>query len=101
MDTCGLTGRFLLDGNSVYATPFLAPGNSSLKELLLVVVKERTLVLAMGVALRAVRRAKDAIIVWVVGRSLLRVRVLAGGGLWWQDRTGVMEKKNRKRKKTD
>jgi hypothetical protein len=47
---------------------------------LLVVVKERTLVLAMGVALRAVRRAKDAIIVWVVGRSLLRVRVLAGGG---------------------
>lgn len=80
MDTCGLTGRFLLDGNSVYATPFLAPGNSSLKELLLVVVKERTLVLAMGVALRAVRRAKDAIIVWVVGRSLLRVRVLAGGG---------------------
>ena len=92
MDTCGLTGRFLLDGNSVYATPFLAPGNSSLKELLLVVVKERTLVLAMGVALRAVRRAKDAIIVWVVGRSLLRVRVLAGG-LWWQDQTGVMEKK--------
>ena len=83
MDTCGLTGRFLLDGNSVYATPFLAPGNSSLKELLLVVVKERTLVLAMGVALRAVRRAKDAIIVWVVGRSLLRVRVLGrGGGLW-------------------
>ena len=80
MDTCGLTGRFLLDGNSVYATPFLAPGNSSLKELLLVVVKERTLVLAMGVALRAVRRAKDAIIVWVVGRSLLRVRVLEGGG---------------------
>jgi hypothetical protein len=47
---------------------------------LLVVVKERTLVLAMGVALRAVRRAKDAIIVWVVGRSLLRVRVRAGGG---------------------
>ena len=81
MDTCGLTGRFLLDGNSVYATPFLAPGNSSLKELLLVVVKERTLVLAMGVALRAVRRAKDAIIVWVVGRSLLRVRVLAGGAV--------------------
>ena len=80
MDTCGLTGRFLLDGNSVYATPFLAPGNSSLKELLLVVVKERTLVLAMGVALRAVRRAKDAIIVWVVGRSLLRVRVRPGGG---------------------
>ncbi len=99
MVTCGLTGRFLLDGNSVYATPFLAPGNSSLKELLLVVVKERTLVLAMGVALRAVRRAKDAIIVWVVGRSLLRVRVL-GRGLWCRIER-VMEKKNRKRKKKD
>ena len=61
MVTCGLTGRFLFDGNSVYATPFLAPGNSSLKELLLVVVNERTLVLPMGATLRAVRRAKDAI----------------------------------------